>query len=197
MKNILLPQLDQAIINAGFVHILGHQSVAVRRFGNRYKSQANHYAEDLAKYKAPQGGKIMTHADLGSGTSYEQMIPLTHHADMVKLAIARGAYEIDKKFMLDICNFNNYKNGATPDKSSAIFLHPEDFYKPGLIATSFNTKRLGVIIIETMPIHRYGKHIILIAEDGYVLDIDEETIKDSEKDFKEIKASFTEEKAKE
>lgn len=274
-KNILLPQLENSTLNAGFVHILGHKSVAVRRFGNRYKGRANHYSnrisirfdqwqENLAKYKAPNAAGMMTHADLGSGSSREQFIPLTEHgcasqmisedimkrsmgsregmaefvADMVELAINRGAYEIDKKFMRDICNFNNYKDGSTPNESTAIFINSEDDYKPGkdangmekirklrnsmtsiasamcwpsnkfnkfgLISTSFNAKRLGVIIsdemkgqfrdyygnvfnveyadlekefawVETMPIHNYNKHIIFISEDGYVLDIDEES----------------------
>jgi hypothetical protein len=119
-KNILLPNLDQAVLTNSFVHILGHRSVAVRRFAGRYKAQANHYAskigirydqwqENLGKYKAPTGKDMMNYSDLSpGGESEEQMIPFTHHGCASQRIVhsvmkrAMGSREMMAEFVADM-----------------------------------------------------------------------------------------------
>jgi hypothetical protein len=100
---------------------------------------------------------MMTHGDLGKGSSCEQFIPLTEHgcasellsdeimkramgsaeatsefiADKIEQAADRGMFEIDQKFIDDICNDENYKDGDDPNNSSAIFSNYDDEYAPG------------------------------------------------------------------
>lgn len=109
----------------------------------------------------------MSHADLGKGSSIEQLIPLTEHgcvselisdeimkramgsqeataeflADKIEQAADRGMFEIDQKFIDDICDDRNYQNGDDPDNSSAIFsLYDEDF-APGNDKNGMNNFR--------------------------------------------------------
>ncbi|KAF9941987.1 hypothetical protein BGZ65_012006 [Modicella reniformis] len=114
----------------------------------------------MAKYRAPTQGNIgMTHADLGRSKTVEQMIDLTEHgcasdmisdqqfkqamgspermaefvADRIEIVSARAQYEVDKKFLNDICDLDNYRKDDTNptdlDKSPAIFLNEEKEYK--------------------------------------------------------------------
>ena len=160
-KNLLLTEIENVTLNAGVNHILRHASIAVKRFGGRYKNRINHYGdkisirynqwqENLAKYKKPEGNKMMTHADLGKGSTSEQFIPLTEHgcaselishqimkqamgspekmaefvADKIEIAAARALFEVDKKFIDDITKKDNYI-------TKAIIENKEDYYKPG------------------------------------------------------------------
>jgi len=89
-KNTLL-NISNATMNAGVMKILRYTSIAVKRFGGKYKNRANFYSgkigitynqweDDLAKYRVPSKGDIgLTHADLPRGSTLEQFIPLTEH----------------------------------------------------------------------------------------------------------------------
>lgn len=168
-KNVLL-NIPNSIMNAGVMKILRYNSIALKRFGGKYKYKANFYndqlkidynqwQDDLTKYKAPKkGDKGLDYGDLGRGNTVSQFIPLTEIgcaseliskqqmkqamgsperlaefvADKIEVAASRAAYEIDKKFLEDICNVDNYKKSEEDlNEASAIFLNSEDEYKLG------------------------------------------------------------------
>jgi hypothetical protein len=127
----------------------------INHYSDRISILYNQWQEDMAKHKA---GGTMAYADLGKGSTVEQFIKLTEHgcaselishqimkqamgspermaeflADKVEVAASRAAFEIDKKFIDDICKEDNYRAKAgTPAKSPAIIENDADDYKPG------------------------------------------------------------------